>query len=280
MNYKDKRLEKVSPATVEKDLSLLNAIFNTAVNNAKLTANPAEGVKAPMVKAARKPRVSFNIEDLKSIFSSPIYTKEFRPLGGAGEASYWLPLMALFTGARLSELSQLLIEDIKEEQGIKYILISTDSESTRTDKRLKTASSHRRVPIHPELIRCGLLEYVSSMKLMGHNRLFPAIQSESKQASAPYSKWFNGTWLRRTLGITDTRKVFHSFRHTFKDGCRVAELLSEHHDRLTGHSRGSIGDSYGAEFYPLKPLANAIHSLSFEGLDLSNLYINQPTERK
>jgi len=33
VNYKDKRLEKVSPATVEKDPNLLGTIFNTAASN-------------------------------------------------------------------------------------------------------------------------------------------------------------------------------------------------------------------------------------------------------
>jgi integrase len=277
VNFKDKRLEKVAPATVEKDLNLLKAIFNTAVNNAKLTTNPSEGVKAPTVKALKKPRIPFNLNDLTNIFSSPVYTERFRPKGGAGEAAYWLPLMALFTGARLTELAQLLVEDLKEEQGIAYLLISNDSESTSIDKRLKTASSHRRIPVHPELIRCGLLDYISDTRLRGQERLFPEIRSASEQATSSYSKWFNGTWLRRRLGIVDNRKVFHSFRHTFKDACRIAELPSEQHDRLTGHSRGSIGDSYGSELYPLKPLATAINKLVYEGLDLSHLYLQNNT---
>lgn len=119
VSYKDNRLEKVSPATVEKDLNLLGAIFNTAVNNAKLSSNPAEGVKAPTVKGGKKPRIAYELKDLQTIFSSPIYTDNHRPKGGAGEASFWLPLIALFSGARLTEIGQLLTEDVREEAGIR-----------------------------------------------------------------------------------------------------------------------------------------------------------------
>ncbi|HQS44095.1 MAG TPA: site-specific integrase, partial [Methylotenera sp.] len=247
VSYKDKRIETVSPETVQKDLNLIKAIFNCAVRNAKLTANPAEGVIAPAIKGKKKARIPFSLEELKRIFTSNIYSQSYRPKGGAGEASFWLPLMALFTGARLTELGQLLIEDIQEEQGIRYFYITTDNsddDDETTAKSLKTESSRRRVPIHPELLRCGLLEYVSTMQKAGHKRLFPAIKSASKQLTAPYSKWFN-RMLREKLDITDKRKVFHSFRHTFKDACRISSILSEHHDRLTGHENKNIGDDYG-----------------------------------
>ena len=38
--------------------------------------------------------------------------------GGAGEAAYWLPLLALFTGARLEELAQLRVSDLASEEGL------------------------------------------------------------------------------------------------------------------------------------------------------------------
>lgn len=276
VSFKDKRLETVIPETVQKDLNLLNAIFNCAVRNAKLAVNPAEGVIAPAIKGKKKVRIPFSSDELKTIFSSRIYAENFRPKGGAGEASFWLPLMALFTGARLTELGQLLIEDIQEESGIRYLFITTDTsddEDETTAKSLKTESSRRRVPIHPELLRCGFMEYVSTMQKAGHKRLFPAIKSATKQLTAPYSKWF-GNYKRKVLGITNKRKTFHSFRHGFKDACRISDILREHHNKLTGHGNKSEGDNYGDELYPLKPLSEAMSLLRYEGLDLSHLYVN------
>jgi hypothetical protein len=55
----------------------------------------------------------------------------------------------------------------------------------------------------------------------------------------------------------DPRKVFHSFRHAFKDACRACGIHEEISDALTGHSGGGVGRTYGGQ-YPLKPLAKAI----------------------
>jgi integrase len=142
--YKDMVLENGrSASTIRKHLNLINAIFNIAVKNGKLNSNPASGVEPPSVKTKQKPRVPFSIEELRRIFSSPIYTANHRPKGGAGEASYWLPLLALWTGARLSEIGQLLVEDIAEDSGVKYINITTetsdDEDEEETQKSLKNS---------------------------------------------------------------------------------------------------------------------------------------------
>ena len=71
------------------------------------------------------------------------------------------------------------------------------------------------------------------------------------------SKWF-GRYLRIKCGITESAKVFHSFRHTFKRMTRDAELPEELHDALTGHAgKGGAGRTYGRGV-SLKPLVRAI----------------------
>jgi len=53
--------------------------------------------------------------------------------------------------------------------------------------------------------------------------------------------------------IYDKGKVFHSFRHTFKDALRnsgVDEALS---DALTGHSSSSVGRHYGSRLSARNP---------------------------
>lgn len=52
-------------------------------------------------------REPFTASDLSMIFESGVFRRGERPKGGRGEAAFWLPLVALFTGARLSELGQL-----------------------------------------------------------------------------------------------------------------------------------------------------------------------------
>ena len=51
------------------------------------------------------------------------------------EAAYWLPLLALYTGARLEELGQLRKKDIKESNGIWYINITDEAEGASLKTR-------------------------------------------------------------------------------------------------------------------------------------------------
>lgn len=77
-----------------------------------------------------------------------------------------------------------------------------------------------------------------------------------------WSKWF-GRYLRETVKIVDSRLVFHSFRHTFKNRCRQAGVPEDIHDALTGHVNNSVGRSYGGQ-YPLKPLVEAVKKIDIQ----------------
>jgi hypothetical protein len=46
-------------------------------------------------------REPWDIAELRTLFASPVYTREHRPKGGSGEAAFWLPLLGIFTGAPL-----------------------------------------------------------------------------------------------------------------------------------------------------------------------------------
>ena len=214
-------------------------------------------------------RLPYDAEDLKVIFSSLVFRNGERPRGGGGEAAKWLPLIALFSGAREEEIGQALVSDVKKEDGIAYLDINTLDR--RAGKRVKNKSSRRKLPLHPELLRCGLLAYVEARRRNGDIRLFPALRpSVSGQVTGNWSKW----WGRYTdsLGITDPRKVFHSFRHTFKRACRMARIEEELHDALTGHTSASVGRRYG-DGVPLEVLADAVAKVGYKGLDLSHLHV-------
>ena len=96
----------------------------------------------------------FSLDDLKNLFESAAYQNhEFET-----PSQYWLPLLGLFTGARLNELCQLLKSDVGEREGVVVISI-LDEES---NKRLKTDAARRFVPIHSKLIELGFLDFVKS----------------------------------------------------------------------------------------------------------------------
>lgn len=255
-----------SSTTASHKLSILKTIFYAALDHEILTVNPASALRNPS-KPQTKQRVAFSVADLTKIFSSPVYTEGRLPRGGGQEAAYWLPLLALYTGARVEELAQLLATDIQQASGLGYFInISDEAEHAK----LKNKSSRRRIPLHPVLVACGFIDYVSSIKRS--NFVFPALKANPRGKFAGYfSNWFSN-YLREKIGITDRRKVFHSFRHTFKDTCRAVGIEEAVHDALTGHTGISVGRRYGNEHYPLEPLFNAIERYEVVGLDISHLY--------
>src|SRR5258706_433804 len=60
-----------------------------------------------------------------------------------------------------------------------------------------------------------------------------------------WSKWF-GRYIRR-IGLHNKARVFHSFRHGFKDALRAAGVSEDLNDALTGHSGGGVGRRDRAE---------------------------------
>lgn len=185
------------------------------------------------------------------------------------DVSFWLPLLALFTGARLEELGQARARDLREEDGYVFLDLNTLEE----DQSLKSATSKRPVPLHPELLACGFGEYVASLKKARDARLFPDLHADSRGTyTASWSKWW-GRYARQ-IGINDRRKVFHSFRHNFKDACRRAGIEEAIHDALTGHSHKSVGRSYGLG-YPVVTLAQAINKIDYPALDLNHIKVKK-----
>lgn len=252
-----------APATILKQLAALRSVLGWAMDNDLITTNPATGVRLRVAKVQTDTRLPYDDADLKVIFGLPVFTSAERPKAGGGEAAYWLPLLALFTGARLNELGQLMVSDIKERDGTAYIDISNDGEG----QSVKTEGSKREVPIHPTLETLGFLKYAASQPPAG--RLFPQVVPDSTgNHTGSWSKWWGR--YQRAQGVKDNRKVFHSFRHRFIDACRAARIEEEVRNAITGHASGNVGRGYGSGV-PLEVKRDAIALVSFGKLDLSHL---------
>lgn len=253
--------------TINKSLQLLSAIVTHAIRDGRMDrvaafSNPFDkGMKLSVDAREVESREVFEAGDLRAIFGTRVFTERERPKGGGEEAAFWLPLIGHLTGARQGEIAQLRIGDVRRdpETGIWFFDISTEG-----GRSIKTASSRRRVPLHPVLEVAGLLRYRQWLLDAGSSLdgpLWPGIVSDAQgRRAGPWSKWFN-RWLRNSAGVKDAGKVFHSFRHTFKRMARDAGLAEEMHDALTGHSGGGVGRSYGGGF-GLSALAVAVAQLT------------------
>lgn len=232
----------VAPKTVDDAyLAQVRGIFNWLERQGHIEANPARNISSLRKReeaAAAAKRVPFGTADVNAILA--LYAREPKV-----SADRWLPVMALLTGARLNELCQLCVEDIVTFNRLPHISITNEpsSEDDEDDRKLKTAQSKRKIPVHPQLAAIGFLDFVAQRK---KGRLFPDLTPDKwGYLSAKPSKRFQYA-LRKTLGIIDERKTFYSFRHLFKDLLRIAKVPERAQRLVMGHTLAGVADAYGS----------------------------------
>src|SRR6056297_21855 len=264
-------LAVISTSTVNKALGRLQAIWKWAD---KQLDDDLPDIFGPMKVAtrvnARDEADPFSKGQLKAIFSGPLFTgcksDRFRTQAGdtnmSGTSWYWLPLLGLYTGARLNELCQLHLADVDEEDGVAFLHLREGQEG----ERIKNGTG-RVVPLHPELIELGILRYAENQRRRGEERMFPTLQTGSTgYYSDRPSKDFTA-YLKGIKAKTD-KTSFHSFRHGFKDACRSSGVQPDIADILQGHSLHGMAGRYGDGKAPLSVLHAAIRKLTYPGLSL------------
>ncbi|MDR3483603.1 MAG: site-specific integrase [Bradyrhizobium sp.] len=277
----------IAAATINKWLTCLQGVLNWARKNGVIPdeviwADPVTGMRLKEPRSKRRP---WEPDELSLLFSSSIYLRGERPQVGKGEAAYWLPLLSLFSGARLNELAPMCANDIKHDpsSGVHFFTVVEDDEAGRS---VKTENSLRAIPMHPELLRIGFLKFVDDRRKSDGQRvrLFPKIQQNSKgNFGAAFSQWFGRH--KRSLGIDNKSSVFHSFRHGFKDALRAADVNEDINDALTGHSGGNpVARGYGSDDmirrFGFSTLNAAVAKAQYPGLDLSRLRWTPPAKSK
>jgi integrase len=268
--------QKVSPATVNKLLGAAQAVALWARDNGLIPddvpwADPFSRMRLEEAEPGREP---WEPAELRVLFGSPVFAQGVRPKAGGGKAEFWLPLLGIYTGARLGELAPLTSADVGKDEATGILTISI-VENAELGKRLKTRGSRRVVPVHPELIRLGFVDFVEQAGREGGGdaRLFPLLSPGPRGGfGEAWSKWF-GRYIRGA-GITNRDRVFHSFRHGFKDALRAAGVSEDVNDALTGHAGGnSVTRGYGAKDmmrrFGLPALVDAVRKVAYPGLDLS-----------
>jgi integrase len=171
-------------------------------------------------KAGENKQRAFKPEELKRLFEG----NEMASFASdpAQLHCYWLPLLGLYTGARVNEICQLNPQcDIQQDEstGIWYLSITEEGEThERVKKSVKNPGSTRKVPVHSKLLEMGFDKYVAAVKAAGDRLIFPAWSPSKGRASGIAEKWF-----RSFVGQCDLRdeKVgarlvgMHALRHTF-----------------------------------------------------------------
>ena len=181
--------------------------------------------------------------ELARLFATPIWTgchsAQRRHMPGGlviRDHHFWLPLLALFHGARQEEVAQLCANDVRTEPDLvpgretAYLNIHEEG-----DSQLKNEQSTRRVPIHRLILELGFLDHVAGVRAAGGGHLWPGLRrvGPDLKYGYAYSKDF-GRYCRRTRVYREGRG-FHSLRHTFRTFLEETDTKSAWISRLMGH---------------------------------------------
>lgn len=268
-------LPGLSAESVRQIMTAMNIVFGWA--RAEYD-NTLQNIVQPMIPSPssggnkKDKRDAFSIDELQQLFKCPVFStvKSVKTWHEPGEVTmqhtgrFWVPLLALFAGARLMEAVQLVREDIGCEGDVWFIDINDDDEE-RTGKRVKNDASLRRIPLHATLVELGFVEFVKTVS--DGTRLFPDIPiGPPTQRHRFASKMFNNLLIK--AGIKGPKKVWHSLRHSFEQACRDSRVDSAIMDQLQGHSQKGMRGVYGAG-YGLPSLREGVRSIAYGKLDLS-----------
>lgn len=216
---------RMTAPQVAERMQWLARLFAWALKNTYITEDPtlplrgetgltrAEHIDLERDEDGEPSRRPFTDQELGILFSQTHYqtgngahvtrrNERWRPF------EFWAPLIALFAGLRIGEVSQLHLDDVIEVEGHWCL----DVNRRTADKSVKTAASVRLVPIHGKLVALGFVAYCQRLRAMGFRRVFPDLRYGS--GPARYGKELGRvmTKVMRRLELPPD-VTFHSLRH-------------------------------------------------------------------
>jgi len=204
--------DQLSPATKQKYVTAIAGFLKWLKINDYSSIDldaPLKRLKVPKIEASKQ-RDLFKEEDLNKLFNS----KEYIQGTHKKVSQFWVPLLGLYTGARLNEICQLEIKDIYQYKntGI-WVFDFNENKESDPNKSLKRPYHYRVIPVHKKLIELGFIDYFKTQK--NNKRLFsdlPYVNSNNKYGDK-LQRWFNRTY-KSNCRVTSPKTSFHSFRHT------------------------------------------------------------------
>jgi len=202
MKLKLSQEEIQTPQNINKRLTKLSVFGNWGVRQGLLVTNPFSGMKFS-VKKQPHTRQPFTADELRKIFKPETYLKwtiHFSHPYRKDRVSnhlpyYWVFLLGIFSGMRTNEMCQLRLIDIKKQKNIWFIFVE-DTEETK----VKTENAIRKVPLHPQLIDLGFIDYMTAQKKSKRGRLFWELSEDRDGFASHVSRHYNQRFLPAVLG--------------------------------------------------------------------------------
>lgn len=221
-----------------------------------------------------KIRQPWTEERLAQLLTSPIYTgcasphRRWKPGHMiVRDATYWVPLIAMSTGARLSEPLKLKRTNVVRRNGVICFAIGLD-----TDFQVKNDDSMRFVPVPQLLLDLGFLDWVRDLPDDHGVFLFPdALNRSSVDASSDaFGKHLKHLYSR--LGLADYDEDFYALRKTLSTRLAKLKISDSIRQAILGHRWGTIiNRHYTAQEAPA--LKEVLDEVSFDvEIERSNVH--------
>ena len=154
-------------------------------------------------------------------------------------------------GENIKEYEKELDNKLAGNQRSKRWCFDVLVEPNRPDKRLKTQSSRRIVPIQDTLLDLGFLNFINLLKKdTKRKRVFEELDYRERIYGRSISRFWNNSYLP-LIGIKTERNRFHSFRHSVIDHLKQLGVEPHFINELIGHSQGNIDlDRYVKGYNP------------------------------
>ncbi|SHL84113.1 Site-specific recombinase XerD, partial [Roseovarius marisflavi] len=242
--WREHLMKSLSAKTVNDIyLSTVRSLFAWAADNDRLPENVADSVKQPKPrKVYGRERGYTDVEAVKVLKASRTYQSKADEFGRVRESDQmanlkrWVPIICAFTGARVSEITQLRKEDIRKTDGHLVARITPDAGTVKS-------GDYRDVPLHPQIIEQGFAQFVSEADPgpMFHNATAP----EKFQRAAVIVSNKLSDWLRESGLRPEGLQPNHAWRHRFKTQCIELGISPRVYDAIQGHAAKSASDGYG-----------------------------------
>jgi len=267
MAWRDTLMQRLSPKTVNDVYpAAIRTIFSWAVREDRLTENPAKAVRQEVPKQVKTRPKGYTLEEAERILSFSVSNVP-KPLAGRASPEFpettaakrWIPLLCAYTGARVTEMSQLRKQDVFQDAGIHVIKITPDAGTVKT-------SEYRDVPLHRQIVELGFLDFVAQAPSGPlFYRTKDGIQSlnRARMTSGRVSDWL------RASGLVPAKVApNHAWRHRFRTVAMELGLSDRIIDAISDHAvlKQRAADGYGhATLQAMARLVDALPSYAIAG---------------
>lgn len=266
---KNNKYTTIGITTINKHLRRVHQVFQWGFDCNYVEKNLSKHLKIEQKKKSKEQKtakVPYTQEELKKIFeNTPWFNEDIVKTLRYNPEYIFIPLMALYTGAKPSELAQLIPNSFKTKNGILGIDFNM---------MIKNNDTERFTPLSKDLIDLGIMKFVKHQKKNKEKQLFPSVRLYSDNGTN-FTNAF--TIYNRKYISQEKDKTFYSFRHLINQMLKNKRIPTYIINDITGHSHTANKDegTYGDGQMPEEVLQNVINEcLVYDFIDFSKIKEN------